>query len=566
MKRDILRDLILILTYIGVALNFPLYRSIHSYLEPGISGGFFLGACVLLITGANAIIFSLFWSWRYHNLYIAAWLGISSAAFLAAVRYGVLFDRWLVQSLFETNAAEATSFLSLSNGLAWMALTLPALWISYRPRSSEPLDFRSAATIRFTLLGLGVVSFLAPAGLFYKGLASIGRNHRSLRYQIVPLSGIDSARRLAQGKWFERSIPFQRVGLDATRVRSNQEEPRRRIFVLVVGETARAANYPFSGYPRDTNPFTKDLGLLSFEKVQSCGTMTAVSLPCMFSDQDRDHFDGDRVRQRENLLDILVRSGYSVEWRENNTGCKGICDRIPSETMIMTHPQSPLCEGGTCYDEVLLEGLTKKLESSDQDQVVVLHLLGSHGPTYYRRYPPDQAFFQPDCPRKDIENCSDEEIRNSYDNTIRYTDKVLSRVIEVLKQQADKADTAMLYLSDHGESLGEYGIYLHGTPYAIAPAVQTSIPMQLWISPSWKARASLNQAALERVAHSFPLSHDNLFHSVLGLLDVRTEVYRPELDVFHLEIERAQVRGASLPPRESAFTGLRLLTRPLRLG
>jgi len=177
-------------------------------------------------------------------------------------------------------------------------------------------------------------------------------------------------------------------------------------------------------------------------------------------------------------------------------------------------------------------GLQEKIDSMQGHSVVVLHMMGSHGPAYYKRYPASFERFQPACRESQFSRCERSEIINSYDNTIVYTDYVLSQVIELL-QSNDRhgLPSAMIYASDHGESLGESNIYLHGLPYALAPDVQKHVPMLLWVSPKMQAEFHIDTACLKHRSHE-PVSHDNFFHSVLGLLDVETDVYRPGLDIF----------------------------------
>ena len=180
-------------------------------------------------------------------------------------------------------------------------------------------------------------------------------------------------------------------------------------------------------------------------------------------------------------------------------------------------------------DEVLLRGLQARIDAFDRDGVIVLHMLGSHGPAYFKRYPPAFAVYQPECRTAELERCTREQIVNAYDNSIRYTEHVLSALIDLLERNGSALDIALLYVSDHGESLGEHGLYLHGMPYAIAPAEQTRVPMLMWLSPGHRERIDVD--CMRRRAH-LPTSHDNLYHSVLGLMRVQTSVYRSERDLF----------------------------------
>jgi lipid A ethanolaminephosphotransferase len=213
---------------------------------------------------------------------------------------------------------------------------------------------------------------------------------------------------------------------------------------------------------------------------------------------------------------------------DNQSGCKKVCARVPTEEARPYHPES--CNDGECLDDALLHVLEAKLPRISRDALLVLHAMGSHGPTYHRRVTPDREVFKPTCPTERIETCSDEQITNSYDNSIAYTDYVLAGLIDQLAAQQDRLDSVLLYVSDHGESLGENGLYLHGQPWLIAPDVQTKIPMLMWFSREAASRLRLDTTCLRgRLDASH--SHDNLSHTLLGVVDVSTSVYRPELDV-----------------------------------
>jgi len=298
--------------------------------------------------------------------------------------------------------------------------------------------------------------------------------------------------------------------------------------LLVVGETARAANFSLGGYARPTNPELAQRGVLYFSNVRSCGTATAMSVPCMFSDLPRAEFDIDMADRRDSVLDMLQRAGLAVSWLDNQSGCKGVCGRVPTEEARHYHPSSCVSE---CLDEALLYALDARLTRVTRDSVLVMHQMGSHGPAYYKRVPPAFRRFTPECAREDVTACPRQHIINSYDNTILYTDHFLAALIGVLQRNAARFDAAMLYASDHGESLGELGLYLHGFPYRFAPREQTRVPMILWATPQFYARESVSADCM-RAASRASHSHDNIFHTVLGVFDARSASYDPALDLF----------------------------------
>ncbi|RZI96266.1 MAG: phosphoethanolamine transferase, partial [Rubrivivax sp.] len=307
------------------------------------------------------------------------------------------------------------------------------------------------------------------------------------------------------------------------------------LFVLVVGETARGDHFGLNGYGRDTTPVLKSHGVYSWHHAQSCGTSTAASVPCMFSHMGKQGFEA-RKSDHENLLDVLQAAGLAVLWVDNQGGCKGVCDRVPhaSTADAQNTPRGhALCEGGECLDEMLLNGLDARIaqlpaERRARGVVVVLHPIGSHGPAYFKRSDAQAKRFQPECRDIALDRCGQGELVNAFDNSIAYTDRFLGGVIDWLQAREAQHQTAMLYMSDHGESLGEYGIYLHGMPYAFAPDEQKRVAMVLW--PGTLARRSgVVQGCLPGQLDA-PVTHDSLYPTVLGLLDVQTPTYRPALD------------------------------------
>jgi len=456
---------------------------------------------------------------------------ISAACSYFMLHYGVLIDRDMVQNALETNQAEMTSYLSVPLLLTVLLLgALPScvLLVMRTGNSGRPL--RAAlvwlGNVLATLMVLTAVSFA-----FYKEYSSLLRNNRYIREQVLPLNVVRHTYGYLRSSYSAKAQPLRAVGEDATRTPGK----RPRLVVVVAGETARAQNFQLNGYPRPTNPYlSRKDNVISFGDVSSCGTATAVSLPCMFSQMTRSQYDGVAAASEENVLDILQRTGVSVLWRDNNNGgCKGVCERVPTDDMPpLKVPGLCVNRDGTCHDEILLHQLGARIEAMPGDGLIVLHQLGSHGPTYFERYPADARTFSPTCDSNQIQKCSNEALVNTYDNTLVYTDRLLGKAIDLLQTYADQRDVALIYVSDHGESLGEHGLYLHGTPYFIAPREQTQVPLVMWFSPAFATHARLEVACLRHAAGTRSYSHDNLFHSLLGLFDISSGVYEPGLDVF----------------------------------
>jgi lipid A ethanolaminephosphotransferase len=356
-----------------------------------------------------------------------------------------------------------------------------------------------------------------------RDLTSFMRNEREARYLITPGNFIYGLTVNSLHRVEDARVTREQVGGDAHFIRVSNAA-RSRVLVLVIGETARAANFSLLGYPRETNPELAKADIVAFSDVTSCGTSTEVSVPCMFSPYGREHYDERRIRNSEGLLDVLARAGYAVKWLDNQSGCKRVCKGAGVEF-------EKTCKAGECHDEILVRRLSDELSHVEGNTVFVLHMMGNHGPAYFRRYPAEFRRFLPDCETAELRDCTREQVVNAYDNAILYTDHVLASVITTLKDDPYRIDSAMIYVSDHGESLGEHGLYLHGIPYSIAPELQTHVPMLVWVSRQMSATGDVDVSCLRGKAHD-ALSHDNLFHSVLGLMDVSTAAYLPARDIF----------------------------------
>jgi lipid A ethanolaminephosphotransferase len=440
---------------------------------------------------------------------------------------GTQFDKIMLVNILQTHASETREMLNLRLMLWVVAVgVLPAwlVWqVSLRP---APNALRAA----LQPLALAIVCILASAAVIapqYSRIASAARNRAVTFHTVAPANLIAAA--ISQG-YALRNANLVRAtrGLDA-----HQEYPleKPRLVVLVLGETARAQNHGLNGYMRDTTPRMRSAGGLYFANTQSCGTATAISLPCIFSGFAREDFSLAKSRSNETLIDVALHSGARVLWLDNDAGCKDVCNK--AEVIDLTNATHPhLCpEPGECFDEILLENLEAQVRATSKDTLLVLHLKGSHGPAYYKRYPTAFERYTPTCKSNDLSSCDIQSIINAYDNTIVYTDHIVGEVIARMKKVSDQFAPAVLYVSDHGESLGEAGLYLHGMPYAIAPQEQTRVPMYAWISPqfihmeAWDTQCMAKQTQV-------PRSHDNVYATVLGLLEIETAEYKRALDLF----------------------------------
>lgn len=448
-------------------------------------------------------------------------------------QYGIAIDWSMVQNVADTDLRESGELLDV-HLLLTFALTgvIPALAVAFVKPRFAPLRRQLGLNLASACAALAGALILLV--LMFKTLAPALREHRELRFLLTPTNYIQAVNGYLKRKWSAPAVVAP-LGADAAKGRLWRAAGRRSVTVVVMGETARAANFSLNGYGRLTNPeLSQVAGLVNFTDMQSCGTATGISLPCLFSALGREHYSDDKANAQENLLDVLKHAGFEVLWRDNNSGCKGVCARVAYEDVSHPVAGDPLCNDEECYDERLLRGLPEKIRTGSGDMVIVLHQKGSHGPAYWKRYPAAFSVFGPVCRTVELDQCSRESIVAGYDNTIRYTDHVLRQAIDLLARSAQEngIDTAMMYFSDHGESLGENNFYLHGAPWVISPREQRQVPFMLWMSDGYRERARIDQRCLAaRARQSF--SHDNLFHSILGMLDVSTAVYNPRLDLFH---------------------------------
>lgn len=457
---------------------------------------------------------------------LALLLLVAAAASFHAQRYGVLIDPSMVRNVLATDTREATELLG-PDLIGHMLLygVLPAmvvLWIRIEPRSR-----RRAVAIRVGSLALALVLGVGALFSVFQDFGPLMRNQKALRYAITPANALWSLAAVANDR---------AVGAVAAReppdraTRAAKANGRPTLLIIVVGETARAANWQLNGYGRATTPELAKRDPISFVRASACGTSTDVSLPCMFSPYGRADYDEARIRSTDSLLHVVSRAGLKVLWRDNQAGCKGVCAGLETEDLSRSSVPG-LCGDDRCLDGILLHGLDAVLREDAGDRVIVLHQMGNHGPAYFRRYAPEYARWQPACERNELRDCSREAIVNAYDNAILQTDRMLSDTIDFLEQQRHRFDVAMLYVSDHGESLGERGLFLHGVPYAIAPREQLEVPMFWWLPSDVADRFGVDLACLRRRALE-PVGHDELYHSVLGLLAVSTPRYLASRDVF----------------------------------
>lgn len=513
--------------YFTVVLNLAFFREVFSLSN----GELFAYTTPLVLFVACNIVFNILAVPVLHKIIIPLFLILSAAISYNSLFYNVYFDRDMLTNVLQTNWAESSRMMSFSYLLWLLALgVLPA--VLYLCVKVEYRKWWKELFARFAAILASALVVVAVGSVYYQDYASFFRNNKYLPHLIVPSNFVAATISKIKHTRME-NMPFVQTGKDA---KMKKTDDYKHVTVIVLGETTRGQNWGLNGYSRQTTPLmakrlASGQNLVNFSNVSSCGTATAISVPCMFSNLNRENYDEVTAKHQDNLLDTLQHAGVNVQWVENNSDCKDMCNRVPTvNTIDLNLPE--FCTEGECLDNIMLPELDKALANVKQDTVIVLHTIGSHGPTYFERYTDKERVFTPTCDTKEISQCSQEELVNTYDNGIVYIDQFLDKVIARLEQHKEW-ESIVYYLSDHGESLGEKGLFLHSAPYAIAPKEQTHIPMMMWFSDSWTKNEPFDLDCLRKNAEQ-PYSHDNFFHTVFSLMDMdmtSLKEYRPELDI-----------------------------------
>jgi len=516
----------------ALAVNRPFFAAVLHALGGGEGVSWTLVmALAVLLASLHVLLAGLVCTRRTVKPVLALMTLVAASALHYMQAYGVVLDPSMLRNVLRTDTAEAGELLTL--GLVLDLLLYGALPIAFLLAARvESRPWRRALVTRGALLGGAALALVGSLMWQFQPIASLTRNHKEVRYLITPANVLWSVGSVVAADARGAAQPRQPIGLDAAPGPTWAAQTRPRLMVVVIGETVRGANWGLNGYARQTTPQLARLQatapLVNFSDATACGTSTEVSLPCMFAPVGRRDYSESRIRGSESLLHVLARAGAKVTWRDNQSGCKGVCAGLPVE-FVNAASAPGLCQGDRCWDEGLLRGLDERLQRAKGVEVLVLHMLGNHGPSYFRRYPSAFERFRPTCREDDLSRCTAEQIVNAYDNAVLYTDHVLASLIATLDAHADKVDSALVYASDHGESLGEKGLFLHGVPFAIAPREQTHVPMVMWWSAGFGRTSGLDAGCMRERSRQ-PVTHDHLFHTMLGLLDVRTALYAPEWD------------------------------------
>ncbi|NQY82797.1 MAG: sulfatase-like hydrolase/transferase [Alphaproteobacteria bacterium] len=515
--------LIVYLGYTLLAFNTSFLGTLFAELQFTNARDIVFGTSVLwVIAGIMAIVLLLV-MWPYSTKIVAISLLFGNAAALYFMdQYQIVIGREMLDNVLATEYKETLDLLSprlfayllLFAGLP--SLVILRLKICF-PNFWRGLGLRTLLCSAILSIGVGL------AYAQYKDFSTYLRLRRDDQSLWIPRNYLWG---LYESLTYQYRVQRRTVPLGQEVQYGSNQPPL--LVVVVVGEAARAANFSLYGYARDTNPkLRQQPDLLTLPATQSCGTSTAISLPCMFSPLDRRAYNN-RTENSELLPSLLARLGIMVDYVSNNFGgCKNVCSGVATEYTKNAN-DAAYCNASECHDGILLDRLRKRLlPKAKRDQLIILHQNGSHGPRYDKRYPQEFARFLPVCSSADIRACSTQEFINGYDNTILYTDHVLAKTITML--EALKRASIMIYISDHGESLGEGGLYLHGLPYRLAPAVQTEVPFLMWTSPEYRTAHPFDSQC---IVNTTEYRHAHLFHTLAGLFGVLMREYQPQWNIF----------------------------------
>lgn len=509
--------ILVVVVFIMLSGNFSMFHGILNIYPLTLHNLPFLTSLALFFTLLTAIFFLAISHGKWTRWILAIFLLIASQSAYYMDHFGVIIDTVMIDNVMQTNKSEFSSLITTTLVLRTVILGIIPAWLilKYCP---EPSSFKNELKSRLRSILLCLLAIVVLVIPFTADYTSFIREHKIVRFYSNPTYSVYSAIKYAtqQSSISAHSQPLIKMAEDAKLL--DPSTSKKELIIMVVGETARADRFSLNGYHRNTNPELSKQDIISFSNVSSCGTSTGVSVPCMFSSLGRAKYDKEKALNQENALDVLAKNGIEVLWRDNNSDSKGVATRIKYED-FKTPTLNPNCKG-ECRDVGMLSGLDKYIaKNKDKDMMIVLHQMGNHGPEYYRRYPKEFERFKPACQTGELRDCSQEEVDNAYDNAILYTDYFLSEVIKFLKKYDEHYEVAMLYVSDHGESLGEHGIYLHAAPYMIAPKEQTHVPVIAWTGKYFDY--SLQDIKPFKDA---AISHDDLFCTLLLAYELESKM------------------------------------------
>ena len=516
----------------AIFYNFSFFKNILiTYPNEGLNI-IYISSIFILLVSFIVFLFTIFSSKYTTKPLLIITLVVSAFTAYFMDTYHVVIDDSMIRNTLQTNLSESSDLFTPKLIVYVLILAITPSYFIFKTKIKYK-SFKEESFKKLKTLFLSLVIILIILFSFSKFYTSFFREHKSLRFYINPIYWIYSIGNYVNKTLTSGSIVVKETGKDAiVKVDISEKTEKTEIVIMVVGEAARADRFSLNGYEKDTNPLLKQEEIINFPNMYSCGTATAQSVPCMFSIFDKADYDYKKGISTQNVLDVLKHTNnIDILWRDNNSDSKGVALRVDFED-YRTSQTNTKCDDVECRDEGMLLGLDEYIKNhKDKDILIVLHQMGNHGPAYYKRYPKEFEKFTPVCKTNQLEECTQEEVSNAYDNAILYTDYFLSKVINFLKPYSNTHETAMFYMSDHGESLGENGFYLHGMPYMIAPNEQKHIASLLWLGDG-EMKEDYNIEKLNTYKNK-EFSQDNLFHTLLGLFEVETDVYKKDMDILN---------------------------------
>lgn len=498
----ITRFVMLMSAVIFILFHFPFFKFVFSNVDyKSLNGVILIISLIVLMLVVNAFVLYLifFLSRIVGKVLLVLFFIVNSIAIYFVTTYGVIIDESMIGNVFNSNYDESSSYFSVKLILYILLLgVLPGIYIIKVKITNVPLK-KFLTTASLSLLFIVLLAFANATNWLW-----IDKNSKRLGGLAMPWSYSVNTPLFYIHKYKKNK---KEILLPNATITDN----RKSVVVLVIGESARKQNFSLYGYGKNTNPLlSKTANVFHFDATSSA-TYTTAGVKSILEHKNT----GDLY---EILPNYLYRNNVEVIWRTTNWGEPPIHIKNyeKRENLI------PDCKGEGCnYDEILLTGLKEEILASKRNKIlIVLHTSTSHGPTYSKKYPPRFETFKPVCNSVELGNCSRNELINAYDNTIVYTDYILSKIIEDLKGLKEYNST-MFFVSDHGESLGEKNLYMHGLPLSIAPKEQYEIPFIVWVSDGSK-----------QLKPNKMLSQNHVFHSVLNFLSVQSPVYDEQMNIF----------------------------------
>lgn len=491
---------IILALYTTLAFHFPAFKAVINNIEGGWNGALiFVSVALLMVTLDFLFYYLLLYLGRGVGKFIIAFTFIADAVSLYFINtYEVWITDIMMGNVFNTNSSEAAGFVSISAFLYILFLGVPPCIFIYLKK----IDYSSFK--RFMInIGVSILIILLVVVANMRNILWIDRNSTELGSLLMPWSyTINSVRyynRVQKRAQEEIKLPDAKIATES-----------KDVCILIIGESARRQNFSLYGYHRNTNPLLANDSVTCYI-ANAEATYTTEAVKAII-----DHKSTGKLY--EVLPNYLYRNGVDVTWRSCNWGEPPLhIEKAYSlNKLAKKYP-----EANAQYDGLLLEGLEQEIKNCENNkQLIVLHCSTSHGPTYNKKYPPEFEVFTPVCNTVEISTANQEELINAYDNTIVYTDYLVHSVIEILKKFPDKR-CCMIFVSDHGESLGENNLYMHGMPMSLAPKEQYEIPFIVWQNDSLTSLKKFDSVRQFYV-----------FHSVMKYLGIESPIFNEDYNIF----------------------------------